>query len=166
MPMGKAAVRGAPRSVRGGRSDRYEARREARGTQRSWAPSWSDATASAVMQMLEDASEMATGSKELKRQKVTDVLASAEGTRLLVSCAGSVLVPADKALVATIVQHHHKLVHGGQVLCCWRPCSSAEEGEPGVPEAAVCPEEGGRARAEMHQALAGAAGADRAGQLP
>ena len=114
MPMGKAAVRGAPRSVRGGRSDRYEARREARGTQRSWAPSWSDATASAVMQMLEDASEMATGSKELKRQKVTGVLASARGTRLLVSCASTVLVPADKALVATIVQHHHNLV----AKCC------------------------------------------------
>ena len=76
---------GGPRSVRGGRSARYEERRLAHGTVVAKAPSWSDATAAAVLQVLEDASEMATGSKKLAKKKVARMLASAEGVRLLSS---------------------------------------------------------------------------------
>ena len=64
--------------MRGGRSERYEERRLARGTLAAKAPSWSDATAAAVLQVLEDASEMATGSKKLAKKKVARMLASAE----------------------------------------------------------------------------------------
>ena len=106
--MGRAAVPGAPRSVRAGRSARHTERHIQRGHTRTWAPSWSDATAAAVMQVLEGCSERATGSKKLKAGKVAGMLASAEGSRLLVSCAGADLVPDDRSHVAEIVNHYHK----------------------------------------------------------
>ena len=80
--MGLAAVRGAPRSVRGGRSTRYEERRLRRGSVRAWAPSWSDATAEAVLKVLEDACERATGSKVLQKKKVAGLLKSTDGVRV------------------------------------------------------------------------------------
>ena len=106
--MGRAAVPGAPRSVRAGRSTRHAERHIQRGHTRTWAPSWSDATAAAVMQVLEGCSERATGSKKLKAGKVAGMLASAEGSRLLVSCAGADLVPDDRSHVAEIINHYHK----------------------------------------------------------
>ena len=86
--------------MRGGRSARYDERRHQRGHERSWAPSWSDATAAAVLQMLESAAMAATGSKQLQKKKVARMLGSTEGSRLLISCSGSDLVPADRQLVA------------------------------------------------------------------
>ena len=85
--MGRAVVCGAPRSVRAGRSARHIERHLQRGHVRTWAPSWSDATAAAVMQVLEGCSERATGSKKIKAEKVAGMLASAEpeGSRLLAS---------------------------------------------------------------------------------
>ena len=82
--------------MRGGYSARYEARRAQRGSVRTWAPSWSDATAAAVMDVLEDCAENATGSKTLKKQKIAGLLASADGVRLLVAAAGKALVPSDR----------------------------------------------------------------------
>ena len=70
MCVARRKTAGGPRSVRGGRSERYEERRLARGTLAAKAPSWSDATAATVLQILEDASEMATGSKKLAKKKV------------------------------------------------------------------------------------------------
>ena len=101
---------GAPRSVRGGHSARYEARRTQRGSVRAWAPGWSDATAAAVMDVLEDCAENATGSKTLKKQKIAGLLASADGVRLLVAAAGKALVPSDRKDVEAILQKHHLAV--------------------------------------------------------
>ena len=39
----------APRSIRGGRSARYDERRLERGVQRAYAPAWSDASAHVIM---------------------------------------------------------------------------------------------------------------------
>jgi len=96
--------------VRGGRSARYDERHHQRGHERSWAPSWSDATAAAVLQMLESAAMAATGSKQLQKKKVARMLGSTEGSRLLISCSGSDLVPADRQLVADIVTKYHQAV--------------------------------------------------------
>ena len=87
--MGLAAVRGAPRSVRGGRSTRYEERRLRRGSVRAWAPSWSDATAEAVLKVLEDACERATGNKVLQKKKVAGLLKSTSNS----SCRDMVMEP-------------------------------------------------------------------------
>ena len=108
MCVARRLTAGGPRSVRGGRSERYEERRLARGTVAAKAPSWSDATAAAVLQVLEDASEMATGSKKLAKKKVARMLASAEGVRLLSSCVSGELVLADRELVGAIVQKAHQ----------------------------------------------------------
>ena len=94
--------------MRGGRSARYDERHHQRGHERSWAPSWSDATAAAVLQVLESAAMAATGSKVLQKKKVAGMLASTEGSRLLISCSGSDLVPADRQLVADIVTKYHQ----------------------------------------------------------
>ena len=110
--MGLGAGRGAPRSVRGGHSARYESRRLQRGSERAWAPGWSDATAAAMLETLEAAAHEATGCKQLKKAKVMGVLASTEGTRLLISCSCEDLVPADRQLVADIVQKYHGMVAG------------------------------------------------------
>ena len=110
MCVARKKTAGGPRSVRGGRSERYEERRLARGTLAAKAPSWSDATAATVLQILEDASEMATGSKKLAKKKVARMLASAEGVRLLSSCVSGELVLADRELVGAIVQKAHQEV--------------------------------------------------------
>jgi len=65
-----------------------------------------------MLQTLEDASQFATGSKQLKKAKVMGVLASAEGTRLLISCSCEDLAPADRQLVADIVKKYHDMVAG------------------------------------------------------
>ncbi len=98
--MGLGAGRGAPRSVRGGHSARYASRRLQRGSERAWAPGWSDATAAAMLETLEAAAHEATGCKQLKKAKVMGVLASTEGTptRLLISCSCEDLVPVRRKL--------------------------------------------------------------------
>ena len=49
---------------------------------------------------LEDASEMATGSKKLAKKKVARMLASAEGVRLLSSCvSGELVLRARRAML-------------------------------------------------------------------
>ena len=52
----------------------------------------------------------ATGSKQLQKKKVARMLGSTEGSRLLISCSGSDLVPADRQLVADIVTKYHQAV--------------------------------------------------------
>ena len=52
--------------------------------------------------MLEGCSERASGCKKLKKAKVAGMLA-----RLLISCAGADLVPADRAQVEETVMHYH-----------------------------------------------------------
>jgi len=65
-----------------------------------------------MLQTLEAAAHEATGSKQLKKAKVMGVLASTEGTRLLISCSCEDLVPVDRQLVADIVKKYHDMVAG------------------------------------------------------
>ena len=56
--MGRTAKDKRPRALGGGRSARYESRREARNADRAYAPGWSDAAAAVVLEQLHAGSIM------------------------------------------------------------------------------------------------------------
>ena len=103
-------MHGKPRTVRGGRSARYEVRRALRGPAAARAPEWSDAAAEAVLQTLEEANERVTGRKEVPLKKVTRLLGSSEGARVLVKIAGGKVGAVERPLIEEIVQRAHQKV--------------------------------------------------------
>ena len=114
------ALQSGPRRIGGGHSARYEARRAARGSARSYAPEWSDAAAAAVYKALEDASELSTGSRRVSLKHVAKVIASAAGCRALLAYAGGMLSVADRALAAEIVAFHQQVV--GSIASPYSSC--------------------------------------------
>ena len=65
--MGHTAREKKPRALGGGRSARYESRRAARKAERAYAPAWSDAAATVVLDELHAASAMGVGDDGRRR---------------------------------------------------------------------------------------------------
>ena len=105
--MGRTAKDKRPRALGGGRSARYESRREARNADRAYAPGWSDAAAAVVLEQLHAGSTMC-GQKivQYTRTVLTDPARAAEWEdRIAVH-----LSPADRKLVASIVRVHAEAI--------------------------------------------------------
>ena len=91
---------GAPRSVVGGRSDRYESRRRARRVARAYAPEWGDASAVAVLQLLKDQSAVAGLGLGLY---TASVMGEPRGFEGILRCLRSRLHAREIALAADIM---------------------------------------------------------------
>jgi hypothetical protein len=105
------AAAGAPRSLRGGRSARYEERRAARHASRAYAPRWRDSTAAAVMRVLREQSAAAS-------QELTSFLGSfLQSGRSFSSLGRSGLGASEATEVEMIVAAHRaKLSHPGATV--------------------------------------------------
>ena len=101
--MGRTAREKKPRALGGGRSERYESRRVARKAERAYAPSWSDAAAAAVLDHLHK--ESAREGKQIVEYTRTMLTSAARARELREGVSGSVS-PADRQLIASIIQMH------------------------------------------------------------
>ena len=101
--MGRTAREKKPRALGGGRSERYESRRVARKAERAYAPSWSDAAAAAVLDHLHK--ESAREGKQIVEYTRTMLTSAARARELREGVSGSVS-PADRQLIASIIQTH------------------------------------------------------------
>ena len=82
-----------PRALGGGRSQRYEARREARAASRSYAPRWTDATAEAVISKVKSGSQ-AAGLQVT--EYVVRTLQDDDARVTLAEAAGAGMSPAER----------------------------------------------------------------------
>ena len=93
--------KGSPRKIGGGRSDRYESRREERGVERQRTQEWSDAAASAALRALREAAVNA--GKSLGRTLLL-LVKSRDGWQRWVHRTGTHLCEYDRALATTLLE--------------------------------------------------------------
>ena len=101
--MGHTAKEKKPRALGGGRSARYESRRAARKAERAYAPAWSDAAATVVLDELH--AESARAGKQIV-EYTKAVLTSHTRAREFEEGVAGRLNPTNRRLVGSILHAH------------------------------------------------------------
>ena len=109
--MGKRNANSRPRAVGGGRSDRYNERRGARGSQKQYASEWSDASAAVVLQQLQ---KVCNTHGDSMLSGTLKVLQSDELERSFLRELRGKLSPHDEGIATEVLALHRERVRAAR----------------------------------------------------